>query len=342
MALGRRRSAQYQSRLTATDMGGEAGIELRLVALLLTRAVLLIALCGVALGVVGSMSLYRQQYFNAFDCGAEVRDVGIIGEAGVWTVTEAALAGRSATLMAVGADPAVRHVTGPEAGCLTGAAPSLIAELGEQGGFLVRDGSGWADRVRADGTLAGRPATLVSEDRWRGAASDAVVQPKPASKDVPSYSGFLVGDPDDLDAVLRAVETEGVEISASAAAEPLRAALAVPLLGTTALLTGLTFISVSVFWALTLRTGERSRLRVLRLLGVPPGRAAASRLGVSIMPFLGAVLIAASIWLWASYGEALGLSVPMVTGVVVAVALLDACVVVFTHLSALWMREVPQ
>lgn len=323
-------------------MNGGAGGGLRLGALLLTRAVLLIALCGVALGVVGSMSLHRQQYFHAFDCGVEVRDVDIIGEPGVWAVAEAALAGRSATLMAVGADPAVRHVTGPVAGCLTGAAPSLIAELGEQGGFLVRDGSGWADRVRVDGTLAGRPATLVSEDRWRGAASDAVVQPKPASEDVPSYAGFLVGDPDDLDAVVRAVEAEGVQISASAAAAPLRAAMSVPLLGTTAVLTGLTFISVSAFWALTLRTGERSRLRVFRLLGIPPGKAAASRLGVSIMVFLGAVLIAASIWLWASHGQALGLDVSIVTGVVVAVALLDACVVVLTHLSALWVRKVPR
>lgn len=317
-------------------------MRLRLGALLLTRAVLLIALCGVALGVVGSMSLHRQQYFQAFDCGVEVRNVSLIGETGVWAMTEAALAGRNATLMAVGADPAVRHVTGPSAGCLTGVASSQIAALSEKGGFLIREGGGWAERVQAHGELAGRPAIVVPEDRWHGVASDAVVQPRPAFEDVPSYTGFLVGDPGDLDGVIRTLKKEGVAVDESPAIGPLRAAVSAPLVGTTAALTGLTFISVSAYWALSLRAGERVRLRVLRLLGVSPWRAASSRLGVSGIPFLGAVLIAASIWLWASQGEALGLSSPLVFSVVLAVALLDACVVAVTHLSALWMREVPR
>ncbi|MEV5907185.1 hypothetical protein, partial [Streptomyces sp. NPDC052127] len=72
------------------------GRGLRTLGLLVTRAVLLVALCGLALSLVGSLSVHHRQYFGAAECGPAVWDVGIGGGSEVWSVAEAATTGRLA------------------------------------------------------------------------------------------------------------------------------------------------------------------------------------------------------------------------------------------------------
>ena len=48
------------------------GRGLRTLGLLVTRAVLLVALCGLALSLVGSMSVHQRQYFGAAECGDDL------------------------------------------------------------------------------------------------------------------------------------------------------------------------------------------------------------------------------------------------------------------------------
>ena len=171
------------------------GRGLRTLGLLVTRAVLLVALCGLALSLVGSMSVHQRQYFGAAECGDAVWDVGIGGSGEVWSATEAALTGRNLTLMANGADPGVRHLAGPAAPCLAGIDVPTLESLRAARGFLVREGSVLADRAAGEGELAGRPVALASSARWRGLPSDGVIQPTPAFDNAAAYVGFLVGDP---------------------------------------------------------------------------------------------------------------------------------------------------
>ncbi|MDY6054935.1 hypothetical protein [Micrococcus sp.] len=319
----------------------------RTVALLVTRMVLLTALCGLALGVAGALSTQRQQHFSAADCADAVWEVGIAvadpALTGLWQTAETALAGRDLTLMATGADPGLHHVSGPAAGCLTGVDPARLADLREDGGLLIRAGGALADRAQEDGAVAGHPALVVPEAQWRGLPSDAVIQPRPAFDDVPAYTGFLAGDPADLDDAVQAMRSAGAEVEVAAVPSALTAALSSPVLGTAAVLTGLTAVSVTAFWVLTLRSQERPRLRVLRLLGVPPARAAASRWATSALPFAGAALAAAALWLGMSLSGTLPSPAPGEAAAVVAgVIVVDALLVAGTHLAALRVREVPR
>lgn len=315
------------------------GRGLRTLGLLVTRAVLLVALCGLALSLVGSLSVHHRQYFGAAECGPAVWDVGIGGGSEVWTATEAALTGRNLTLMANGADPRVRHLTGPTAPCLAGVDEQMLNSLRMERGFLVREGSVLADRAAGEGELAGRPVALASSARWRGLPSDGVIQPTPAFDNAAAYVGFLVGDPADLDGFLQNLRTAGLEVDAAPAPTAMTASLGTPVLGVTATLTGLTLMSVTAFWVLTLRAGERPSLRVLRLLGVSPLRAAVSRARVSLVPFLGAAGISAALWQGMVLTGAVTEPSPLVaSGVILVVLLGDAVLVAATHVVSLWMR----
>ena len=315
------------------------GRGLRTLGLLVTRAVLLVALCGLALSLVGSLSVHQRQYFGAAECGDGVWDVGIGGSGEVWSATEAALTGRNLTLMANGADPGVRHLAGPAAPCLAGIDVPTLESLRAARGFLVREGSVLADRAAGEGELAGRPVALASSARWRGLPSDGVIQPTPAFDNAAAYVGFLVGDPADLDGFLQNLRTAGLEVDAAPAPTAMTASLGTPVLGVTATLTGLTLISVTAFWVLTMRSTERAALRVLRLLGVPPLRAAASRARVSLVPFLGAAGISAALWQGMVLTGAVTEPSPLVaSGVILVVLLGDAVLVAATHVVSLWMR----
>ncbi|MEI5004121.1 hypothetical protein RB202_02975 [Micrococcus yunnanensis] len=315
------------------------GRGLRTLGLLVTRAVLLVALCGLALSLVGSMSVHQRQYFGAAECGDAVWDVGIGGSGEVWSATEAALTGRNLTLMANGADPRVSHLTGPTAPCLAGVDEQMLNSLRMERGFLVREGSVLADRAAGEGELAGRPVALASSARWRGLPSDGVIQPTPAFDNAAAYVGFLVGDPADLDGFLQNLRTTGLEVDAAPAPTAMTASLGTPVLGVTSSLTGLTLMSVTAFWVLTLRAGERPSLRVLRLLGVSPLRAAVSRARVSLVPFLGAAGISAALWQGMVLTGAVTEPSPLVaSGVILVVLLGDAVLVAATHVVSLWMR----
>lgn len=316
---------------------------LRALGLLITRAVLLLALCGLALGIVGSMSVHRQQYFGAAECGEAVWDVVVEGMGGVWSAVQTAAAGRDLTLMASGPDPGVRHVTGPATPCLTGADERVLDDLAAARGFLLRDGSVLADRAAHDGELLGRPVAVVPSTQWRGMRSDGVIQPTPAFDDSASYVGLLVGEPTDLEGFLESLRIAGVTVEAVPAPSPVAAAMKTPLIGVTSVLTALTLVSVTAFWALTLRTQERPRMRVLRLIGVSPRRAAASRWAVSLVPFCGAALVASVVWMGMSLSGVLPTPTPgEAAGVVLAATAADAVLVAGTHLAALRMRTVPR
>ena len=316
---------------------------LRALGLLITRAVLLVALCGLALGIVGSMSVHRQQYFGAAECGEAVWDVGVGGMGGVWSAVQTAAAGRDLTLMASGPDPGVRHVTGPVAPCLTGADERVRDDLAADRGFLLRDGSVLADRAVHDGELLGRPVVVVPSTQWRGMPSDGVIQPTPAFDDSTSYVGFLVGDPAAMDDFVESLRTADMTVEASPAPSSTGAAVKMPLIGVTSVLTALTLVSVTAYWALTLRTQERPRVRVLRLLGVSPLRGAASRWAASLVPFGGAALVAAVVWTGMSRSGALQTPSQGEAAVVIAAVIAaDAVLVAGTHLAALRMRAVPR
>ena len=315
------------------------GRGLRTLGLLVTRAVLLVALCGLALSLVGSLSVHHRQYFGAAECGPAVWDVGIGGGGEVWSVAEAATTGRNLTLMASGADPGVRHLAGPAAPCLAGIDVPTLESLRAARGFLLREGSILADRAARSGELAGRPVALASSARWRGLPSDGVIQPTPAFDNAAAYVGFLVGDPADLDGFLQNLRTAGLEVDAAPAPTAMTASLGTPVLGVTSSLTGLTLMSVTAFWVLTLRAGERPSLRVLRLLGVSPLRAAVSRARVSLVPFLGAAGISAALWQGMVLTGAVTEPSPLVaSGVILVVLLGDAVLVAATHVVSLWMR----
>jgi len=315
------------------------GRGLRTLRLLVTRAVLLVALCGLALSLVGSLSVHHRQYFEAAECGPAVWDVGIGGGSEVWSVAEAATTGRNLTLMASGADPGVRHLAGPAAPCLAGVDVPTLESLRAARGFLLREGSILADRAARSGELAGRPVALASAADWRGLPSDGVIQPTPAFDNAAAYVGFLVGDPADLDGFLQNLRTAGLEVDAAPAPSAMTASLGTPVLGVTSSLTGLTLMSVTAFWVLTLRAGDRPSLRVLRLLGVSPLRAAVSRARVSLVPFLGAAGISAALWQGMVLTGAVTEPSPLVaSGVILVVLLGDAVLVSATHVVALWMR----
>ena len=315
------------------------GRGLRTLGLLVTRAVLLVALCGLALSLAGSLSVHHRQYFGAAQCGPAVWDVGIGGGSEAWSVAEAATTGRNLTLMASGADPGVRHLAGPAAPCLAGVDVPTLESLRAARGFLLREGSILADRAARSGELAGRPVALASAADWRGLPSDGVIQPTPAFDNSASYVGILVGEPGDLEGFLQTLRASGLGAEATPAPSALNAAITSPVLGVTATLTGLTLISVTAFWVLTLRSTERAALRVLRLLGVPPLRAAASRARVSLVPFLGAAGISAALWQGMVLTGAVTEPSPLVaSGVILVVLLGDAVLVAATHVVSLWMR----
>lgn len=310
---------------------------------LITRAVSLTAVCGLALSFAGSMAVHRQQYFNAWTCGEQVWDINLAGSNGVWATAEKALAGRELTLLASGSDPALRHVSGTNAECLTGADEHLLASLRGSSGLLLRAGSALAARATVDGVVQGRPALVIPAAQWPGPPHDSAIQPTPAFDDSPSYVGFLVGKPEDMTAAVGQMRTAGLDVTATPAADPTRAALAAPVLGLTSLLTALTAGSVTAYWALSLRSGEKPQIRVLRLLGVSPVRAGLSRWRVSLVPFLGAALVAAALWAWVErMGGFAALSSEASAVLITAVVGLDAAWATATHMAALWVKRVPR
>lgn len=310
---------------------------------LLTRAVLLTALCGLALGLAGSMSVHRQQYFGAEDCGEAVWDVNVVGADRVWSALEAALTGRDLTAMVTGADPGLFHVAGPAASCLTGVDEQTLGSTREAGGFLVRGGGMLAARAVQDGQLATRPAVVVPPDRWRGLPSVSLIQPTPVFDDSSSYVGFLVGDAGEIEDLVRRLRESGLEVEAAPAATAAEAALRAPTLSATTGLTALTCLSVTAFWALTLHAGQRPAVRVLRLLGVSPLRAAASRWAASAAPFAAAAALAAALWLGMILSGTLTTPAPGTAALIVAGAILaDAALVALTHVGALWMKRAPR
>ena len=201
-----------------------------------------------------------------------------------------------------------------------------------------------ADLPRAPQLVGGqvrqvRPVALASSARWRGLPSDGVIQPTPAFDNSASYVGILVGEPGDLEGFLQTLRASGLGAEATPAPSALNAAITSPVLGVTATLTGLTLISVTAFWVLTMRSTERAALRVLRLLGVPPLRAAVSRARVSLVPFLGAAGISAALWQGMVLTGAVTEPSPLVaSGVILVVLLGDAVLVAATHVVSLWMR----